>query len=43
MNLGELPALTNEPSKLVGGPTAAMVEPNCVLEIGNRLIGSWCD
>ncbi len=30
---GELPAPTNEPRRLVGGPTAAIVEPNSGLLI----------
>ena len=30
---GELPAPTKEPSRLVGGPTAAMLEPNCGFEM----------
>ena len=32
-NRGELPAPTNEPSRLVGGPTVAMLEPNSGFEM----------
>jgi hypothetical protein len=32
-NRGELPAPTNEPSRLVGGPTVAMLDPNCGFEM----------